>query len=105
MAPHNPLVKVRMLAADEEACSFFTPVIDELRARRLDTDDLRAIIETELGEAHFSKSEPTRRHHPTTVSDYYSIWVDDCADWMFLKLLVTGADVLVVTSFKKDIDR
>ncbi|MCK2056802.1 type II toxin-antitoxin system MqsR family toxin [Methylobacterium sp. 37f] len=105
MAPHNPLSKVRQLVIDEESCSFFDPVFAELRARGLDTDDLRAIIQTELGETHFKKSEPTRRHYPTTVSDYYSIWVDDCADWMFLKLLVSDADILVVTSFKKDIDR
>lgn len=109
MAPHNPLEKVRRLACEEEGCELFDPVRDELRRRNLDSDDLFAIIQTELGETHFNKSEQTRKHHPTTVSDYYSIWVDDCSDWMFLKLLVAtagdGTEFLVVTSFKKDIDR
>jgi hypothetical protein len=35
------------------------------------------------------------------VSDYYSIWVDECGAKMFLKLLISG-ERLVITSFKKD---
>lgn len=46
------------------------------------------------------------KYHPATVSDDYSIWVDECGERMFLKLLVSqasdGSDLPVITSFKKD---
>jgi hypothetical protein len=35
------------------------------------------------------------------VSDYYSIWINECGTRMFIKLLVSGEN-LVITSFKRD---
>lgn len=72
----------------------------------MDSDDLRDVIATELGDAHCFKSKTTERHYPNTVSDYYSIWIDNCGTNMFLKLLVsrsgTESALLVISSFKKD---
>ena len=107
VTPSNALVIVRQLAEDEQCCQFFAPVMAELRHHGLDTDDLRAIIQTELGEIHCQKTKATEKYYPATMSDYYTIWVEECGRFMFLKLLV--ADVgdgrlrLVVTSFKADI--
>lgn len=107
MRPTNPLSDVRQLAATEERCEFYRPVLTELRQHGMDTDDLRALIECELGDTHCYETKPTEKYHPGTVSDYYSVWVEDCRSQMFLKLLVAtdaaGARRLVVTSFKKDL--
>ena len=73
----------------------------ELRRHGLDTDDLRDILCSDLGEAHCFRSRPTEKYHPATISDYYSIWVDECGERMFLKLLISS-NRLVITSFKKD---
>ncbi len=106
MEPANPLDHVRRLAADEEKCEFYKPVLDELSRSKLDSEDLRDIIATELGTVHFFKSKPTEKYYPSTTSDYYSIWVDVCGARMFLKLLIyslgTEGERLVITSFKKD---
>jgi hypothetical protein len=99
--PANPLDQVRRLAASEASCTFFQPVLTELRSHGLDTDDLREIIASELGDAHCYRSRPTEKYYPATTSDYYSIWIDDCGAVMFLKLLVSDGR-LVVTSFKRD---
>lgn len=77
------------------------PVLATLRDQKLDSDDLREIIQTELGEAHCFKTKLTEKYFPGTMSDYYSIWIGDCACRMFLKLLIVDGR-LVVTSFKKD---
>jgi hypothetical protein len=94
------------LAESEETCEFFRVVLDELSRRKLDDDDLREIIRSELGESHCYDSRPTKKYHPQTTSDYFSIWIDECGERMFLKLLVanqgTDGERLVVTSFKKD---
>jgi hypothetical protein len=58
-------------------------------------------LTSELGESHCFKSKPTEKYFPATVSDYYSIWIDECGVKMFLKLLING-ERLVITSFKKD---
>ena len=105
--PFNPLATVQLLADDEDKCEFFQPVISELQSRGMDTEDLREIICSELGECHCFKQEKTRRHYPETVSDYYSIWIDTCNEKMFLKLLVVYDEysfpkLLVITSFKRD---
>ena len=104
--PANSLDEVRQLAAEDDLCEFFGVVLDELRRRGLDSDDLREIIQSELGDAHYSKSKETERYHPGTTSDYFSIWIDECGAYMFLKLLVRttsdGSRRLVVTSFKVD---
>lgn len=104
--PANPLEIVRRLAANEERCAFFRPVVDELKRRGLDDDDLLEMIRSEPGEVHCYRSKPTEKYYPETVSDYYSIWLTDCGAHMFLKLLVDNADTenerLVITSFKKD---
>ena len=106
MDPTNPLDAIRTLAADEDRCVFFRPVLEELRERGMDSDDLREIIRSELGAAHCYQSKATGKYYPGTMSDYYSIWIDHCAAHMFVKLLISGpgpGDVrLVVTSFKKD---
>ncbi|WP_146101615.1 type II toxin-antitoxin system MqsR family toxin [Rhodopila globiformis] len=99
--PANALETVRRLVADERTCSFFQPVLAELRRHDLDSDDLREILATELGEIHCFKSKPTEKYFPQTTSDYYSIWIDGCGTKMFIKLLVSG-EKLVVTSFKRD---
>jgi hypothetical protein len=70
-------------------------------AAQLDTDDLREILVSELGEAHCFRSRPTEKYFPATVSDYYSMWIDNCGGRMFIKLLISN-DRLVITSFKKD---
>ncbi len=101
VTPANPLDLVRRLATDERACAFFQPVLTELRRVGLDTDDLREILCSELGEAHCFRSRPTEKYFPATVSDYYSLWIEDCGARMFIKLLV-HQDRLVITSFKKD---
>ena len=106
MIPANPLTTIRQLAADEAKCIFYQPVMQELRRRGMDSDDLRDIIRFELAEQHCFRSEPTRKYYPETTSDYYSYWVDVCGEPMFIKLLVDGLGtrdaMLVVTSFKKD---
>ena len=99
--PANPLEMVRRLAEAEDNCSFFVPVLTELRRHGLDSDDLRDILMSELGEVHCFKSSPTRRYYPNTVSDSYSIWINECGTKMFIKLLIGGGR-LVITSFKKD---
>jgi hypothetical protein len=99
--PPNALGLVRRLAEAEDNCVFFQPVLTELRRHGLDSDDLRDILCSELGDVHCFKSSPTRRYYPATVSDYYSIWIDECGAKMFIKLLISG-ERLVITSFKKD---
>jgi hypothetical protein len=104
--PTNPLEAVRRLAADEGRCVFFRPVLEELRTQGMDSDDLREIIRSELGSSNCYRSKVTEKYYPGTVSDYYSIWVDDCGLHMFLKMLISGLgsedERLVVTSFKED---
>lgn len=103
--PAHDLKLVRELAADESKCEFFDVVGEELRAWSMDSDDLRLLIAHELEEKHWYKSEVTRKYYPGTISDYYSIWVDECGFKMFLKIIVrkgVGQSRLVVTSFKKD---
>lgn len=106
MTPANPLSTVRRLAADESKCIFFLPVVEELRRRGIDSDDLREIIQSELSEVHCFNSKTTQKYYPATTSDYYSYWIDVCGEHMFIKLLVDGFGTvderLVVTSFKKD---
>lgn len=99
--PANTLELVRRLAAAEDRCTFFQPVLIELRRNGLDSDDLREILSSELGEAHCFRSSPTRKYYPATVSDYYSIWIDECGTRMFIKLLISS-ERLVITSFERD---
>jgi hypothetical protein len=101
MAPANSLELVRRLAAVESSCSFFQPVLSELRHHGLDSDDLREILSSDLGEIHCFKTRPTQKYYPATVSDYYSIWIDECGARMFIKLLIHDGR-LVITSFKRD---
>lgn len=105
MTPANSLIDVRRLAGDEANCIFFGAVLEELGLHEMDTDDLRAIVQSELGEKHCFRTRETAKYFPATVSDYYTIWVDVCGSHMFLKLLVAivnGTERLVITSFKKD---
>jgi hypothetical protein len=106
MKPSNALSDVRRLAEDELSCEFFNVVLIELGLHHLDSDDLREIIQHELGESHCFKTSQTKKYHPATMSDYYSIWINECRCSMFLKLLVVtlegGAQRLIITSFKKD---
>jgi hypothetical protein len=106
MKPANALSIVRQLAADESSCELFGVVLVALRRYGLDSDDLREIIQHELGDSHCFKTRQTEKYYPATVSDYYSIWIDVCESRMFLKLLVvsanSGTQRLVITSFKKD---
>ena len=85
----------------ERTCEFFQAVLQELRRQGMDTDDLREILVSDLGEAHCFRSRPTEKYFPATVSDYYSMWIDECGGTMFIKLLISS-DRLVITSFKKD---
>ena len=101
VTPANALEIVRRLAAEERTCEFFQPVLTELRRHGLDTDDLREIIASELGEAHCFRSMPTEKYYPATMSDSYSYWIDVCGARMYIKLLISGQR-LAVTSFKKD---
>lgn len=105
MTPANSLIRVRQLATDEASCDFYSPVLEEFRNRNMDSDDLREIIASEIGEIHCYAVKPTERYYPATTSDYYSIWVDICCCDMFIKILIAvtdGVDRLVITSFKKD---
>lgn len=106
MKPANPLDEVRRLASKETSCVIFKVALEGLFEHGMDSDDLRDVISTELGETHCFKSKATERYYPSTVSDYYSIWIHDCGAQMFLKLLVSnpGSDsaLLVISSFKKD---
>ena len=101
ITPANSLELVRRLAAAENSCSFFQAVLSELRRHGLDSDDLREILSSDLGDIHCFKSSPTRKYYPATVSDYYSIWIEECSARMFIKLLVSEGR-LVITSFKRD---
>lgn len=101
MKPSNPIADVKVLAASESTCEIAKNVFQTLRDFGLDADDLREIIVTELGEAHCYKTAPTEKYYPDTMSDYFSLWVDDCQQMMFLKLLIINGR-LVITSFKKD---
>lgn len=101
VTPANPLDRVRRLAAEEQRCELFQSVLTELRRLGLDSDDLREIICSQLGEAHCFRLRPTERYYPATTSDYYSLWIDECGGRMFIKLLISG-NRLVITSFKKD---
>lgn len=106
MQPGNPLCDVRRLAADERLCEFYAAVREEVRKRDIDSNDLLEIIISELGLCHFQKCEPTLKKYPSTISDYYSIWVAEFDCYMFLKLLIADAGTeherLVITSFKRD---
>ena len=101
VTPANPLDIVRRLAADPSCCSVFRPVLVELRRHGLDLDDLREIVCSDLGEAHCFRTKPTEKYDPATMSDDYSLWIEECGVRMFLKLLVADGQ-LVITSFKKD---
>ena len=61
MEPANALDHVRRLAADEERCELYKPVLDEIVRHGLDSEDLRDIIMTELGEVHCFKSKATEK--------------------------------------------
>lgn len=100
--PTHDLTLVRALAADETKCVIWQRVLPELRNYGLDTDDLRDIIIGDLGSQHCFKTAVTQKYHPGTVSDYFSIWVDECNEYMFIKLLISDSGELVITSFKKD---
>lgn len=106
MQPANPLSLIRQLAADVSKVVMFRPVMEELRRRGLDSDDLLDIIVSDLADFNCFASKETLRYYPRTTSDYYSIWVEECGCRMFLKLLVDHATgrgpFLVITSFKKD---
>ena len=106
MQPANDLDAVRRLAANEDNCEFYRPVLEELARCSLDSDDLRDIIQSELGIKHCYDSKPTKKHYVNTMSDYYSIWVKECNAYMFLKLLIASSEAkgerLVITSFKRD---
>ena len=106
MQPANPLLLVRQLAADLSKVVLFQPVLEELRRRSMDSDDLLDIIVSDLADIHCFASKDTLKYYPRTRSDYYSIWVEECGCRMFLKLLVDHAtgrgQFLVITSFKKD---
>ena len=106
MVPVNKLHDVRRLATDEDTCEFFNAVLEELPRHGLDTDDLREIIRTELSESHCFRTRLTEKYHRGTTSDCYSVWIEDCASYMFLKVLIanpgSSGERLVVTSFKKD---
>jgi hypothetical protein len=106
MKPSNALSDVRRLAGDEQSCEFFNVVLIELRLHNLDSDDLREIVQHELGENNCFKTAETKKYHPQTMSDYYSIWIHECRCNMFLKLLIVsfegGSQRLIITSFKKD---
>lgn len=105
MTPANPLTRIRQLASAEANCIMYTPVLEEIRSRQMDTDELLEIIASEVGEAHCFAVKPTERYYPSTTSDYYSIWVDVCGCHMFIKLFIAsvdGGDKLVITSFKRD---
>ncbi len=105
--PTNDLELVKALAlryldGDPAGCDIWAAPLEQLRARKLSSDDLMEIIATELGAAHCFRTKPTLKHHPGTTSDYFSIWVDEFACPMFLKLLMATDGRLHVTSFKKD---
>ena len=104
--PGNNFIEIRRLACDESSCEFYKSVPDELRRHGMDTDDLRQIISSELGELHCIRTKPTEKYYPGTISDYFSIWIDECRTQMFLKLLIAeyddGSKRLVVSSFKRD---
>ena len=107
MEPTNDLELVKSLAlryleGDEAGCDIWQAPLVELRTRGIYSDDLMGIIATELGAIHCYKTAPTVKHHPGTTSDYFSVWVDECACQMFLKLLLGTDGRLHVTSFKKD---
>lgn len=103
--PANDLAHVKRLITDVDRREFFKVVLDELRRRGLDDEDLVSIIIDDLGTAHWMKSEVTKKYHPGTISDYHSVWVEECHCSMFIKFLVVDSgdgDRVVVTSFKKD---
>ena len=106
MTATNSLRLVRQLAADEQRCEFFNAVFEELASHGLDSDELLDIIINDLGETHCFASKQTEKYFPNTMSDYYSIWVEECRCHMFLKLLVDGDKEetarLIITSFKRD---
>jgi hypothetical protein len=101
--------RIRRLAADSNRCQFYAPVLSELRNHGLDDEDLREIIISELGDKHCFASKPTKKYYPDTISDYFSLWIDDCGCHMFIKLLIANVgqptERLVVTSFKRDKDK
>ena len=107
MTPSNPLEAVRRLAVSLETCEFYKAVAEELPRRKMDSDDLLEILRSEIGETHCYHTASTRKKYPSTMSDYYSFWVDVCGEHMFIKLLIVDfgatSERLVVTSFKKDI--
>lgn len=105
--PANDLEKVksiamRFLEGDVSDCEIWASPLTQLLQNSLASDDLMEIIATELGACHCYNTQPTRKYHQGTTSDYYSIWVDEYGCLMFLKLLLAADGRLHVTSFKKD---
>ena len=71
MEPTNSLEDVRRLAMDEHKCVLFKSVLEELRERGMDSDDLWEIIRSELGATHCFRTKATEKYYPDTMSDYF----------------------------------
>ncbi len=103
--PAHDLAEVKQLAATLRI-ELFSTVVGELESRSLDSDDLIEILVERLKQEHWFKSVETRKYFPGTISDCYSVWVDECSAQMYVKLLITDpkSDVsrLRLTSFKRD---
>ncbi len=80
---------------------FFRPVLETLARHAMGSDDLRAILRTELGEGHCFATKPTEKYVPGVMSDYYAIWVDDCGA-RDVPQAAGQWRAPVVTSFKED---
>lgn len=98
--PHYPREEVKRLAEAADTFAMDRGALLDALGLGLDDEDVRKIFRR-IDEWDFLKSEPTRKHHPSTVSDYYIYYVEECLSRIFIKFVVADG-ILTVTSFKED---
>lgn len=100
MEPTYDKSLVQNLAAGEETFGMSQGASDDALGFGLDGEIVRNVLQR-IHEFTFLKTEPTRKGHDGTDSDYYTYYVEECLTQMFIKFLVDDG-VLIVTSFKED---
>jgi hypothetical protein len=91
---------VKQLASGSATFEMTQASLDDALGFGLDDEDVREVLQ-HIDEFQFLKTEPTRHKYPSTQSDYYIHYVEECRTRMFIKFVIHQG-VLIVTSFKED---